>query len=778
MARQSAPIEINKFSGGLFTDSSPLTSPEGYSLDEVNMVLNIDGSRNRRLGMDFEEDYSEITTSIAGDLITDFAFTTFKWENAGGDPEKAIEVVQVGNEIKFFDLDTTPLSDGLIDTHVFSSSDNITVFSFAVVDGILVVATGEKEPYTFEFEAPSTITSDNFTLLVRDFFGVEDIIGSKNLFVGSDVQERPSTQTDEHVYNLRNQSWGIPRINGDASTALADPITSFRAQSANLFPSNSDTVTGAIYANPENVGNRTIDRFYAEDLFKNPLGTSRAPSGYFIIDAMERGASRLSNEAANRTRYPTLTFAVTTLPTDRTPGGPSVVAEFAGRVFFAGFSGEVVDGDSLSPRMSSYVLFSKVVDNISDIGSCFQEGDPTNRENPEIIDTDGGFIRINGAYNIKKIVNLSDSLMVIAQNGVWRIVGGTEKGFTATSFIVEKITERGCSNGESAVQVDNSVLFWGDDAIYHIHTDQFGSWVAENVTFGRIQGLFNDISVESKRSVKGSYDNFERKVRWLYNTALSDDNNVRELVLDTSLKAYYINEIQQIDDEDVILRPVSTYIGEPYQLIISDDDVMVNADLVEVGAEQVVVDIEDRVGDSKKELGYVVVTGISPFITYTFASYRDTEFIDWVSHDDVGVDAAAYVVTNYFPGGGEGSDIQRDKQLPYLTIYMKKTETGFIVTENDLEPVNPSSVIVQVMWDWTNSGNSGKWGRPFQAYRHRRMYMPVDETDTFDDGNSVVVTRNKVRGNGRVLSIKFSTEPLKDFHLYGWSMIMSLAGHV
>lgn len=776
MARQSAPIEVNKFSGGLFTDSSPLTSPEGYSLDEVNMVLNIDGSRNRRLGMDFEEDSETITTSITGDLATDFAFTSFKWGNAGGDPDKSIEVVQVGNEIKFFDLDIIPLSSGLIDTASFPSSSNTVVFSYAVVDSILVVATGEKEPTSFEFTSPSTITSNTFTLLVRDFFGVEDIVGSKNLYVGSDVQERPSTQTDAHIYNLRNQSWGISRINGDSSVALADPITAFRGQSSNLYPSNSDTVTSAVYANPENVANRTIDRFYPEDLFKNPLGTSRAPSGYFIIDALERGASRLSNEVANRARYTDLSFAVTTLPTDRTPGGPSVVTEFAGRAFFAGFSGEVVDGDDLSPHMSSYVLFSKIVDNHADMGSCFQEGDPTNRENPEIIDTDGGFIRINGAYNIKRLINLSDSLMVIAQNGIWRIVGGTEKGFTATNFIVEKITERGCSNSDSVVVVDNSIMFWGEDAIYHIHTDQFGSWIAENVTFGRIQNLFNSISIQSKRVVNGSYDNFERKIRWLYNTGLGDDNNVHELVLDTSLKAYYVNEIQQI--VGTTIRPVAIYIGEPYQVIISDDFVQADADTVLVGTDEVLVDIEDRVGDSKKELGYVVVTGISPFITYTFASYRDIEFLDWVSYNAVGADAAAYVVTNYFPGGGEGDDAQRDKQVPYLTVYMKKTETGFIVTENDLEPVNSSSVVVQVMWDWTDSGNSGKWGRPFQAYRHRRMYIPTDETDTFDDGNTVVVTRNKVRGNGRVLSIKFSTEPLKDFHLYGWSMIMSLAGHV
>ncbi len=383
-------------------------------------------------------------------------------------------------------------------------------------------------------------------------------------------------------------------------------------------------------------------------------------------------------------------------------------------------------------------------------------------------------IRINGAYGIKRLVNLSDSLMIIAQNGVWRIVGGTEKGFTATSYIVEKITERGCSNGDSVAIVDNSVMFWGDDAIYHVHTDQFGSWVAENITFGRIQRLFDDIPVTSKRAVKGSYDNFERKVRWLYNTEINSDLSVTELILDTSLKAYYYNEIGRLDSGSFV-RPVALYIGEPYQLVISNDDVFVGGDEVVVGVDQVIVDIEDRIGDNRKELGYIVVTAVAPTITYTFASYRDITFYDFVSHDDVGVDAAGFVVAGYMPG----EDFQRDKQAPFLTAYMRKTETGFTVDDDgDFLPVNDSSVIIRVMWDWTNTGNSGKWGRPFQAYRHRRLYLPTDITDEFADGNTVVVTKNKVRGNGRVFSVKFSTEPGKDFHLYGWSLIVNVAGHV
>ena len=41
------------FVKGLITEASPLTFPENASIDEKNFVLNRDGSRSRRLGVDY-----------------------------------------------------------------------------------------------------------------------------------------------------------------------------------------------------------------------------------------------------------------------------------------------------------------------------------------------------------------------------------------------------------------------------------------------------------------------------------------------------------------------------------------------------------------------------------------------------------------------------------------------------------------------------------------------------------------------------------------------------
>jgi hypothetical protein len=773
MARSSSAIEVNRFIAGLITDANPLTFPDNASLDEENMILNIDGSRQRRLGLDFEEDSVAITTTIANAASTEPAFSSYKWNNAGGDPDKSILVIQIGSEVKFFDLDTTPIVDGLITTHDFASADDTQNFSYATVDGVLVVATGIKQVTTFTFTAPSTITSGTSTLLIRDLFGVADTI-SVDLYDRLDV--RPSSTTNAHTYNLRNQTWAIPRVQGNAETT-DDAITYFRTQSGNLYPSNSDTVNSALYADPNDTDARTTERFFAADLFKNPRGTVTAPMGYFIIDALERGTSRLAKEAELRTTYSQLDFSVSSLPADTTPGGATCVSEFAGRVFYGGFSGELTGGDSRSPRMSSYILFSQLVDSLSDIAKCYQEGDPTNKDQPDLVATDGGFLRINEAYGIQSLVNVGTSLLVLAKNGVWRIYGGSDYGFDATNYVVERVTDHGIVSLDSVVVVDNTIMFWGEDGIYHVHVADNGTWVAENITFGRIQTLYENINIADKRKAKGRFDNFERKVRWVYYNRLGDDTETKELILDTNIRAYYINSIKQFPGTN-LPRLLAPFTVNPYQITLDETAVVVDTEQVVVDGEDVVYPIENVLGNAIREIGYLVVTEVTPVVQYAFAFYRNPEFRDWFTMDGVGVDAEAYMVTGYVADGPGGKDFMRKKGVPYLFVHCRRTETGFEDVLGDLVPINQSSCIVQVRWEWSDSINSRRWGNPFQAYRYKRVYFPVDSLDTYDTGFTTIVTKNKLRGNGKVLSIKFSTEPYKNLHLYGWSMIMSVAGNV
>lgn len=745
-------MEVNRFVAGLVTDASPLTSPENSSYDEDNFVLNIDGSRSRRYGMDYEFNFSNIQTDIAGSGEVAMGVTSYRWDNAGGDPSISILVIQLSNEIRFFNLDEADISISprLFHTEVMPNAGLSMKASYAVVDGVLVVVNGSKEVYLFDYDVDAnTISLQSRKLLIRDLFGVEDIYEGIDIGRGQDMQTRPANYTFAHLYNLRNQSWGVPRIRGN-DEEFEDPVTIFNSANS-VWPSNTDTVTEALYADPNDTDDRLIDRFFAEDLFKNPLGTSHAPMGYFIIDALDRGTSRLSQEANNRARHPQITVAVETLPEDSTPGGPLCVTEFSGRIFYAGFPGKVLNGDSHSPKMSSYILFSKVVESISDITLCYQEGDPTSKQNPDIIDTDGGFLRVNGAYGIRKLINLGSSLMVIATNGVWRVFGGEDSGFTAGSYIIEKISDRGCSSIDSVVQIDSSVMFWGDDGIYHVTTNEFDSWVCNNISFGRIQKLYDSISTEDKSYAIGQYDSFERKARWLWNARSNSVSETRELILDLGLEAYYTNTINRFSENHDYPMVIGSYVALPYQ--VND-----NANL-----------LVNKADVFHREVGYICLTSNDEVARFTFCRYHERDFRDWKTVDGVGVDAPAYMETSFLSGG----DFQRMKQAPYITTYLKRTEDGW-----DLDPVRPfngSSCIVQSKWGWTDSDVSGKWGRPFQAYRYRRPHIPnTVQGDRFETGHMLISTKNKLRGRGRVLSLRFSTEPYKDLQLYGWSLIISV----
>lgn len=766
MTRQINPVEVSNFVAGLVTEASPLTFPANASLDEDNFILNRDGSRQRRLGMDLEEGFVLHGTGVVVPEDGNVATSSVRWSNAGGNPDKDLIVFQIGNELKFFDTDYDPISAGLIYQLAFSDVSITQQFSYAVVDGTMVVVTGRKQVTVFKYTS-GTITSTDSILLIRDQFGVADDVTGANLRQGTGITIRPGIKTDTHIYNLRNQTFAQPRkVIG--SEVIKDPIKEFFDKSLGAYPSNSDTVTYALYADTNDEDDRNSERFNALDVINSPVGTWPAPKGYFIIDAMARGTSRLIEYNKLMVQYPLLTIGISALPLDTTPGGPTSVSEYAGRVFYSGFSGELIGPDDNSPRMSSYVLFSQLVEDPTDITTCYQDGDPTSKETPDLLDTDGGFIRIEGAYNIVRLINIGSALAVLAANGVWLIQGGSDYGFKATNYITTKVTNHGCDSPGSVVVVDNTFMYWSDDGIYNVAPNQFGDYVAENITQKTIQKFYGLIDGLDRRACKGVYDTYEKTVRWLYGGRINSSIKARELVLDITLGAFYPSTLEQVPGQGRLPLPLTGVIVPPFRILTIDDPVTVSTAPVTVSGSPVTV--QDSVTQATtREVIYALLIGVNPTLTFTFGTYRDKFHRDWRSIDGLGVDAESFLLTGYISGG----DYQRSKQVPYITTHFNKTEDGFFIDVNgDLIPSNQSSCLMQVQWDWANSPNSGKWGREVQAYRFRRHYIPQSDADTFENGYATVQSRNKLRGQGKVLSLLFKSEPNKHLHLLGWSMIM------
>lgn len=772
MARQTAAVEVNSFVKGLVTEASPLTFPDNASLDEMNMVLNKDGSRRRRLGMDYEEGYVAFSSSQLTNA--DLVFSSFVWKAPGGYTDKEFLVIQAGTNLRILDSTIKPVSAATVGQFTLNA-DISQRTSMASVDGILIVASGTGDIYNFDYNG-QTVIQGMGRLKIRDLFGVADAANGVDLLSGSGVAVRPTGLTPEHTYNLRNQTFAVPRFNNNVEN-LTDTIEAFRfahnqKTGTSKFPSNSDNVVTYLYSDANDSDDRNSKRFFSTDSVVNPLGTNRAPLGYFIIDAMNRGASRLSEYASLMAQNPSLFYNVTSLPTDRTPGGATVVASYAGRVWYGGFSSQIIGGDTQSPRMTSYVLFSRLVKTPPDIFTCYQQGDPTSAEIPDLVDTDGGFIRLDGAYNVQYMVNVGEALMVVAENGVWKITGGSGYGFNATNYLTSKITEHGCVSPGSVVLVDNTFMYWSDDGIYHVNQNQYGDWVASNLTSTTIQSLFDEIGYVAKVRCQGAYDSYQRQVRWLYNNYLESPGFPRELILDINLSAFYQSEIKPLANSQYP-RPLSIVKVPPFSTASVPVDIEDRSGnkVITLSGDSVITLAESSISQTS-ELFYVTADSIQGgAIQLTLSYYRDDEFKDWKSKDNVGRDAPAFLLTGWTGGG----DYQRQKQVPYITVYSMKTETGFDV---DFNPINPSSIVVQGQWGWTDLAAAGKWTNKFQAYRHKRLWIPATSTSGFDDGEAVVVTKNKLRGRGRVLSLLFETEPGKDFYLLGWSYMITVNGTI
>src|SRR5512139_3565517 len=139
-----AERQINSFIKGLITESSPLTFPENASLDEDNFVLNRNGSRSRRLGIEYEEDYILHSLGVA----TTDRISFHDWRLSGGTADKFIGVIRVYNKLWFINmLDRSPssaiLNSGAALTIPFLESAEIDT---AVVNNALIIVSADL-PY-------------------------------------------------------------------------------------------------------------------------------------------------------------------------------------------------------------------------------------------------------------------------------------------------------------------------------------------------------------------------------------------------------------------------------------------------------------------------------------------------------------------------------------------------------------------------------------------------------------------------------------------------------
>lgn len=770
MVKPVRKAEISSFVKGLITEASPLNFPPQASRLEENYVLNIDGSRQRRLGIDFETNAVFEDAVYDASSISSVSQSTFKWVGAGRDSNKEILVVQIGLTLAFYDLTKLNLSqEGFMDKIVITGTIlPTTPFSFSVVDGFLVVTTGQPEINIIEWDG-TTFSQSTDRLKIRDQFGIDDG------YIGENINKRvPTTESasviDRHLYNLDNQGWGIKRryISVDAELNVTgdtyvDP-PHFAASSLSKYPANSERVVSVLGYQP--VKSQTPNEIIFVDRLNEVFGLQgKAPQGYFIIDALDRGASRKERFLSNQTEQALSGRVGNYFNEDKTVGGPSLSTEFSGRVFFTGFSGEVTNPENTTPDLSSYVLFSQVVKNKETIRKCYQEGDPTSREESDIVETDGGFIRLSGMSNPIGMFSMGTSLFVLAQNGLWKITGGSDYGFTATNYKVDKISNFGSYSRDSIVEIGDKTFYWGLEGIFVVAKNQFGEYVATNLSEGTIQSYYFDIPPLDRKNVKSFYDQEKKEIRWIYgfNKEVNGTSTVKELVLHTTLGSFstfkfFNDSLSSVEIIGYAAKITSIETSTVFNIVAGVDTVVVGTDNVTL--------TEIEAIPTSSPLKYLVLKKTGSAITFSFAELNNTEFVDWESVDNIGVDAKAFILTGTITAG----DSAVNKFTPYLVVHFQRTESGVVEVGGELIPNKQSGCLIRSQWDWSDSTVSGKWSNLFQAYRYRRPLFITGINDTYDNGFEVVSSKNKLRGSGKALSIYFETEPKKDCIILGWNL--------
>jgi hypothetical protein len=553
--------------------------------------------------------------------------------------------------------------------------------------------------------------------------------------------------SEEHRYNLRNQGWNktIEVVGGGDAIDKTGSVLG-------VFPSNSDVYSLGKNSNPSA---SNYEKYDPNILKKNSQSKYQVAKGSFIIDAFNRGQSREDVAADAK---------INNLPTDKENGRFTTIAAYAQRLFYSGIKSDITEPDSRSPNYNNYIFFTRVVRSPEDFAKCYQEADPTDPGINDLVASDGGTIQIPEVSRIVKIVAAQSSLLVFCQNGVWEVYGDTG-GFYANQFNVSKISTNGVLDQNSIVQVGGNFLYWSNSGIFSLVTDSAsGRFAPDNISLKTIQKLYLDIPFLGKKHARGFYDEKENRVRFLYNDSAdySETNYVnkynKELVYDLTLQAFSTFTIGELASNSPY---ISDYIEIP-NFISSEEatNVLVGTDNVETSTDVVIVNV-DIEADRDSQYAYLTLVGTD----WTISKYKDTSFVDWKTEDATGVDYLSYLVTGYEYFG----DIQKRKQTPYIQFYFERTEDGYTLNGDNLVLNNPSSCKVQAQWNWSDSANSGKWGSEFQAYRLLRNYIPENASDSFDYGDKIIVTKNKLRGSGKTLSLYIKSETGKDMKLQGWA---------
>lgn len=749
----------NKFIGGLKTEFTGLNFPPDSCTETFDCVFSRTGLVTRRLGFDYESSYALETLNRGGQ-----AMNTYYWKNVIGDSTVSLLVLQIGTTLYFYrSTDATllnPLSHQKLASTVSLSSflasgassvDATVECQFSDGNGYLFVYHKDIDPIAISYSA-GTLTGAAINVKIRDFEGVTET-GVEDTF-------RPNTLSANHEYNLKNQGWtnapawtatsttsnnsnigshtwtvqsGLTISNGQVVTITGGTGSNFVTESGTVTSYSGTTlvinVTSTSYSGstfivwtfavvlPSNItawftaiGNypsnsdvwwlfkNASDVFDPATTYNNvTLNAGPAPKGFYILDAFNQKRTTASGVATTG---------------DVTTGGvrPTTGAFYAGRVWYTGVN---------FLKFNENIYFSQIIENITQFGKCYQINDPTSEDRFDLLPSDGGVIKIQGAGRIFKLFPIANGILVFAEKGIWFITGSQGIGFTSNDYTITKISAVSTISATSFTDVMGMPMWWNADSIYSVAMGEQGGLQVNPITVGTIQSFYDDIPLSSKHHVKGYFNPIEYNIQWLYKndeeTSVTTRYNYTNILnLNTVTNAFYPWTISLTG---------FTYING----------------LIVIGGTG---------GSTSPPITFKYLTSTINGSTWdiTFSEEWNAAYRDWALEGS-NIDYTSYFITGYrlYTQGNKLG------QLPYIDIHS---------AGGGLAAAGTSACDVQAHWDFTLHGNEGRWSSIQQIY--------------FDATNRAYeIKRRRIRGQGKAVQLKFSSVSGSPMSLIGWSTWIS-----
>jgi len=701
---------VNTFVKGLITEASELTFPENASVDELNCALERDGTRRRRQALTYEENHvlSDIVVP-QGALVQ-----TLDWFNVAGQTNLEFLVVQVNNILYFYEKAADPLSANkyadTVNLNTYTASNNLSPSEERIqvtsLNGALIVASPAINTFYVEFNTSAQTFSETVIVFKeRDF----DWQGSDAEVTNEYFSASFNLTSNQRTYDTKNVGW--------VGTKGAAALTTYAAGGTSNPP-----LTHAWYSGKD--ANGAFNKADWEEIY---TGSSLASNGHFVVNVFSKVRTGLTTETET--------------------GRFRSVAAYAGRVFYAGID---------SAKNGGKVYFSRLTERMADVGNCYQVYDPTSEIISDLLDTDGGVVRIPDAHNIRKLHVLGASLLVFAENGVWA-VAGVDNVFRATEYAITRISDTGLTNENSFIVADGLPVWWSKTGIYAIQqAEGLNVPTAQNLSLPTIQTFWNKIPNEKKAQVHVEYDKVNQRVFWFYPDATESIdykyNNI--LVMDLALQAFYPWKIADQDTDTSYIIGTSYYSGlgstETELQVVNGADTIIN------GSDTVIATLYRDYLQGDSEIKVLVRDGATGKMT--FATFRGVTYLDWGT-----ADYKSYAEAGYdFMG-----DMTTFKTAPYVTTYMRVTEDGYVASGAGYDFINPSSCLMSVSWNLTKANST-----PREIYKLKDVPV-VDPNDlsSIHYPTDTVVTKSKVRGRGRSMKLRFESAAGKDFHLVGYEVI-------